>query len=124
LLTGGEAAVTLTTPQVPDDLGDLHHVTGVQLLEVRLVTPRPVGRLLGVRRAEHVEDAVQTLLVDNVPDAYQVQVAGGHPNDQILLGDDAEYQVLLVLSLDLAGFDVLDDRCPVIWINNRFADGE
>ena len=41
-----------------------------------------------------------------------------------LLGDDTEYEVLPVLSLDRPHLDVLDDRGPVIRIDNRLADSE
>jgi hypothetical protein len=40
------------------------------------------------------------------------------------LRHDAEYEVDLVLALDLPGLDVLDDGSPVIGIDNRFADRE
>src|SRR4029079_5885549 len=55
LLAGREATVTLAAPQVANDLGHLHHVAAVQLLEVGLVAARPVGRLLDVRSAQDVE---------------------------------------------------------------------
>src|ERR1700727_4005227 len=48
LLASGQAAFLIAAPQVAHHLGDLVHVTGGQLLQVRLVTARPVGRLLGV----------------------------------------------------------------------------
>src|SRR4029078_10597817 len=124
LLPGREAAVALTTPQVADDLGHLHHIATVQLLEVRLVATRPVGRLLDVCRAEDVEHAVETLLVDDVPDAHQVEVARRNANAQALLCDDPEYEVLPVFSLDGPHLDVFDDSCSVIRVNNRFADRE
>ena len=65
-----------------------------------------------------VANAPQTLYAD------EVEVARRHPHDQVLLGDDPQYEVLTVLPLDLARLDVLDDCGPVIWIDNRFADGE
>src|SRR3954451_20511245 len=124
LLAGGQPAVTLPAPQVAHDLRHLHHVAAVQLLEVRLVTARPVGRLLDVRCAQDVEDAVQTFLVDDVTDADQVEVARRNAYDEILLCHDAEDEVLLVLPLDRAHLDVFDDSGPVIGIHNRFAHGE
>src|SRR6478735_3445182 len=124
LLAGREAAVTLAAPQVADDLRHLHDVAAVQLLEIGLVATRPVGRLLDVRGTEDVEHTVETLLVDNVTNPDQVEVAGRNSYDQVLLGDDPQNEVLPVLSLDLPHLDVLDDCGPVIWIDDRFADGE
>jgi hypothetical protein len=43
-----------------------------------------------MRGAEHVEDAVQALLVHNVPHPDEVEVAGRDTNNKILLGDDAK----------------------------------
>lgn len=60
------------------------------LFEVGLVAPRPVGRLLDVSGPQHVEDAVEALLVHDVAHADQVEVAGRHPHDQILLCDDPQ----------------------------------
>lgn len=37
LLTGGQTTLTLTPPQVANNLGDLQHVAGVKLLEIGLV---------------------------------------------------------------------------------------
>src|SRR5258708_24772946 len=62
LLACGQAPLLVPAPQVTDDLGHLVHVAGGQLLEVRLVPARPVGRLFGVRRAKHLEDLVQAFL--------------------------------------------------------------
>src|SRR4051794_27600063 len=70
LLPGRQPTLTLTAPQVAYDLRDLDHVAARQLLEVGLVAAGPVGRLLGVRRAQHLEDPVQALLADDVTDAY------------------------------------------------------
>src|SRR6266567_6100828 len=43
LLARGQAAFLVPPPQVPNDLGDLVHVTGSELLQVGLVPPGPVG---------------------------------------------------------------------------------
>jgi hypothetical protein len=96
----------------------------VQLLEVGLVTTRPVGRLVRHDGPEHVEDAVEAFLVNDVADTHEVEVARRHPDHEVLLGDNAKNQVLLLFSLDGAHLDVFDDRGPVIWINDRFADSE
>ena len=49
-------ALALATPEVADDFGHLHHIAGVQLLEIGLVSPRPVGRVFSVLRAPHTEE--------------------------------------------------------------------
>src|SRR5262245_60560210 len=56
LLAGGQPSLPLATPEVSHNLSHLERIAGGQLLNVRLVTPRPVGRLLGVRSAEDIED--------------------------------------------------------------------
>ena len=77
-----------------------------------------------MRGTEDVEHTVEALLVDDVADPHEIEVAGRDANDQVLLGDDPQNEVLTVLPLDLPHLDVLDDCGPVIWIDNRFADGE
>ena len=79
LLAGGQATVVVAAPEVADDLGHLDDVAGGELLEVRLVAARPVGRLLGVGRAQHLEDPLQALLVDDVANADVLGVVGWNP---------------------------------------------
>src|SRR5690606_27883184 len=55
LLASGKSAVLIATPQVANDLRNLDHVTGCELLEVRLVTARPVGGLLDERSTKNIE---------------------------------------------------------------------
>ena len=124
LLAGRQAAVALAAPQVADDLGHLHDVAGVQLLEVGLVATRPVGRLLDVRSTKDVEDPLETRLVDDVTNPDQIEVAGRDANDQVLLSDDPQDEVFAVLPLDGPRLDLLDDSSPMIWVNNRFANGK
>ena len=99
-------------------------VTGVQLLQVGLVAARPVGRLIGYDGTQHVEDPIETCLVHDVADTHEIEVAGRHPDHKVLLGDDAEHEVLAVLALDGPHLDVLDDGGPVVRVDDRFADGE
>ena len=87
LLACGQATLLVATPQVANDLGDLVHVAGGQLLEVRLVPARPVGRLLGVRGAQHLEDLVETFLAHHVAHADVLGVVCGNSNGEIALGD-------------------------------------
>src|SRR5205809_530080 len=56
LLASREPSFPLTAPEIANDLSHLEWVSGSQLLQVRLVTPRPVGRFLGMWGAQHIED--------------------------------------------------------------------
>src|SRR5690606_23835537 len=109
------------TPQVAYHLGDLERVTGCELLQIRLVTPRPVCRLLGVRRTQDVEDLSQALLSDDFTNADNLGVLGGNPHRQVTLRDP-EDEVLLLLALDDPGLDCLDECGPVVGVDNGLAD--
>src|SRR5215213_5154500 len=122
LLAGGESTLALTPPQVAYDFSNLHHIAGVQLLQVGLVSPRPVGRFLRVRSPQHAEDPLQAVSIDDIADAHEVEVAGGYPDHQVALTDDPKYEIELVFTLDLTGFDVLDHGGPMIGVDHRFAD--
>src|SRR6185369_12900697 len=74
LLPRGQPTLPVPTPQVANDLGHLVHVARGELLEVGLVTPRPVGRLFRVGCAQHLEDLVQTFLTDDIADADDLSV--------------------------------------------------
>src|SRR4051812_25268831 len=123
LLSGRETALALATPEVANNLGNLEGVTGCELLEIGLVTPRPVGRLLGVRSAEDVEDLAQAFLANHFAHADDLGVLSGHPNRQVTLGD-AQDKILLFLALDDPSFDCLDECGPVVGVNNGLADTE
>src|SRR5699024_11999733 len=84
--------------------GDLDDVTGGQLLEVGLVATRPVGGLLRVRGAQHLEHPVQPLLADDVADTHEVAVLGRDLDGQIALRD-LQLEVLLLFALDLSQLD-------------------
>src|ERR1700728_3180352 len=70
LLARGQAAFLVPAPQVPDDLGDLVHVAGGKLLQVGLVPPGPVRRLLGVRGTEQLEDALEPFGAYDITNTY------------------------------------------------------
>ena len=76
-----------------------------------------------MRGAQHLEHLVQTLLADDVAHADEVGVVGGDPDGQVALGD-LEDEVELVLALDGAGLDGLDECGPVVGIDDRLADLE
>jgi hypothetical protein len=73
-------------------------------------------------RTKNTEYAFQSIGVNNVTDPDQVQVAGRYANDEIRLTNNSQYQIELVLALDLAGFDVLDDGGSMIGVDHRFTD--
>ena len=58
LFSGGKTALLITPPEVPNDFCNLVDVAGGQLFEVCLVAPRSVRGLLGVRRAQHLENPI------------------------------------------------------------------
>ena len=121
LLAGRQAAVLVAPPQVTHDLGDLVDVARGELLAVGLVAPRPVRRLLGVRRAQHLEHPVETLLADDVTNADDLGVVSGYQNGQIALRD-LQNQVGLLLALDRALLDCFDLGRPVMGVNHGLAD--
>src|SRR5699024_1221440 len=123
LLTRRQAPVLLAPPQVPDHLRHLVDVTRGELLQVGLVAPRPIRRLLGMRCPQYLEDFVEPLLVDHVTNAHVLGVGRRYPNRQITLRD-AEHQVLLVLALDLPHLDRFDQRRAMMGVNNGVSDTE
>src|SRR3954454_12138366 len=123
LLTGGQAAVLVAAPQVAYDLGDLVHVTRGQLLEVGFVAAGPVRRLLGVRRAQHLEDPVEPILTDDIAHADDLCVVGRHAHGQVALGD-LQHEVGLLFTLDDALLDRFDERGAVVRVDDGLADSE
>ena len=71
---------------------------------------------------EDTENPLQTVSVYNVTDSNKVQVAGRYADDEITLTNNSQHQIELVFTLDLPGFDVLDDGGPMIGVDHRFAD--
>ena len=85
LLARGEASLPLPPPEVADDLGHLQRVAGRELLQVRLVTPRPVGRFLGVGCAQDIEDLCQAFFAYDLADTNYLGILGGHTHRQVTL---------------------------------------
>ena len=73
---------------------------------------------------QDVEHALETLFVDDVANTDEIEVHGRHTDDQIGLRDDAENEVVAVLTFDGSGLDVFNDCCAVIRVDNGFADRE
>jgi hypothetical protein len=114
-------AVLIAAPQIAHDLAHLDDIARRELLEVGLVPAGPVRGLFGEGCTEHLEDAVETLFADDVADADEVDILGGHLDDQVSLGD-VELQVFLGLALDDPVFDLDDRRGPVVGVDDRFAN--
>src|SRR5450631_2919037 len=123
LLAGRQPALTIATPKITHNLRDLVHVTRGQLFEVGLVATRPVGRLFGVRRAEHLEHLVEALLTHHVSNAYKLGIVGGYPNREIALGD-LQDKVNALLAIDDTTLDGFDQCSPVMGVDDRLADVE
>ncbi len=68
------------------------------------------------------EDSLQTVRVDHIANADEVQVARRNTNDEIGLTDNPQNEIEPVLPFDLAGFDVFDHGGPMIGVNHRFTD--
>ncbi len=112
LLARGQPTLLVPTPQIADDLRHLVHVTGSQLLQVRLVPTRPVGRLLGMRGgAEHLEDLVQAFLADDVANADVLGVVSRNSNGEIALRH-LEDEIFSLLALDGSAFDRSINAAP------------
>ncbi len=123
LLTCGKAAVLLPAPQVADNFRDLVDVAGGQLLEVGLVPPRPVGRLFGVRRTQHLKNLVETLLSNNVAHSDVLCVICRNSHCEVALRD-FQNQIFLLLTLDGARFDSFDQRRTVVGVYDGVSDLE
>src|SRR5690349_18300225 len=123
LLARGQAALPVPPPQVTNDLGDLVHVTGRELLQVGLVTPGPVSRLFRMRRAEHLEHPLKPFGAYDVPNAYQLGIVRGDTHGQVTLVD-LEDQIGLILAFYGASLDRFDASSPVMGIDDGIADLE
>src|SRR5689334_13573220 len=123
LLARGQPALPVPPPQVTNDLGDLVHVTRRELLQVGLVTPRPVGRLFRMRRAEHLEHPLKPFGAYDVTNAYQLGIVCGDTHSQVALVD-LEHQIGSILALYGASLDRFDASSPVMGIDDGIADLE
>ena len=95
----------------------------MELLQVGLVAARPVGRLVGYDGPQHVEDAVQAFLVNDVADADELGVVGRDADREIALRH-LQHQVDLLDTLDGAGLDGLDQRSAMVGVDDGLANGE
>ena len=75
-----------------------------------------------MKRTKDTKYSLQPVSVNNVTDPDEVQVACRYADDEITLTNNPQYEIELVFTLDLPGFDVLDDGGPMIGVDHRFAD--
>src|SRR5690606_37250887 len=123
LLSRREAAVLVSTPQVANNLRHLDDIARRDLLQVRLVTARPVRRLLHKGRTKHIENLAQTVLVDDVTNTDKVDILRGDLDREITLSD-VKLQVNLLFTPDGSFLDLSDGCGPVMGVNDSLADLE
>ncbi|MCW2540302.1 MAG: hypothetical protein JWN95_2027 [Frankiales bacterium] len=123
LLSGGQATVFLTTPEITYDLGHFVHVTGGEFLAVGLVPSRPVGRLFGVRCTQYLEHPVKAFLANHITNTDDLCIVGWNADSQITLLN-LQHQVDPLDALDNPGLDCLDLGRTMVRINNSLADIE
>ena len=120
LLAGGQATLTLASPEVANNLGNLQHIAGVELLEIGFVPRATSWSAPRCGCAKDTENPFQTVSVYNVTDPNKVQVARRYTDDEITLTNNPQYEIELVFTLDLPGFNVLDDGGPMIGVEPPF----
>ena len=76
-----------------------------------------------MRSAKHLEDLVETLLPDHVAHADDLGVLGRHEHGQITLRD-LQPEVCLLDALEDPLFDGLDQRGPMMRVDNGLTDLE
>src|SRR5919112_4117406 len=72
---------------------------------------------------QHLENPVEALLADHVPDADDFGVGSGNTDGKITLSN-LEYEVLLLLALDHSSFDGLDESGTVVRVDDGLSDLE
>src|SRR5690606_11490398 len=76
-----------------------------------------------VRHAQHIEDALQALLADDVPHTDEFCVFSWHLDGKVALVD-LEHQVGLFLTLDGSLRDCFDPSSPMVGVDDSVADLE
>jgi hypothetical protein len=74
-----------------------------------------------VRGAKHLENLVQALLPHDVTHPDILGILCGHSNGEVSLGN-LQDEVFLLFAFDGSGFDRLDQRSTVVWIDNGVSD--
>gem|GEM_PF-4937537 len=123
LLTGGQAAVLVTAPQVADDFGDTVDVAGGETFLVGLVATGPVARLLDIGLTQDRENLLQTLFPDDIAHADELCVGGRDLHQEITL-EDPQDEVVDALTLELPLLDSLDLCGTVVGVDDNVPDVE
>src|SRR5436190_4589167 len=108
---------------VPHDLGDLVDVAALQLLDVVLEPPRPVGghaRFLLAKDGEHFFDL---FVVDHVAQADLLGVVGRHHEREVAVRE-AQHQVVALLAERFLLLALLDRGGAVVRVDDLVADVE
>ncbi|SKW60427.1 Uncharacterised protein [Mycobacteroides abscessus subsp. abscessus] len=74
-----------------------------------------------MRRAQHLEDRVQTFASHHVTDTNIFGIFRRDTHRQIALGN-LQDEILFLLAFDGSGLDRFDQRCTVMWIDNGVSD--
>ena len=91
----------------------------LKLWQLGLATYNGLGLVRLARPA--LEDLVEALLSDDIAHADVLGIVSGYPNGEISLGD-LQDEVFPLLALDGPGFDRLDQRSTVVWIDDGVSD--
>src|SRR5207245_1715189 len=121
LLARREPFVAVAQGQVPDDLGQLEDVAGLHLVPVVLEAAVPVLGHLRAAAGERLDDDLDHVLADHLPEADLLGVLGRNVDGHVVV-QDLDRQVLALLAEDLTLFLLYDRTCPVVRIHHLVAD--
>src|SRR4051794_21679864 len=111
LLAGREPLFHLADGEVADDLGELEHVTGLDLLPVVLEAPIPVFRHLRDVVREDVGDFFDFDLVDDPAKAGNARVLTRNHHREFVV-EDLDREVVTLLPHQLPALFLQHDSCP------------
>ena len=106
--------------EVADDLGQLEHVAGLDLLAVVLETPVPVLRHLGHVVGEDGGDLLDFVLVDDAPQPGLAGVFARNHHGEFVV-EDLDREVLTLLPHQLTGLFLHHQAGPVMRIDDLVA---
>jgi hypothetical protein len=123
LLAGREALLAVADGEVADDLGHLEDVAGLEALDVALEPAAPIALGRGLTGAQDLEDAVDVVGAADLADADLLAVVARHHEGEVAICQ-LEDQVLPGLAAYLTILEALDDRGPMLWVDDAVADLE
>ena len=122
-LTRGERLLGVAQREIADNLGDLTDVAGADLVLVHPEAAAPRAGALGDLLTEDGEDGVGALLIHHAAQTELVDAIDGNADDQVV-GDDADRQVLDLVTKHGARLDAVDDASAVLGIDDPISDFE